>query len=86
MSVSEDPNDRTALQRPKALRGFRDIVLPGERAAVRGRGVRAPDQTPVGVASDVELRNTMRAERPSQSSTSRSTTGQGKSTRGKTRQ
>jgi hypothetical protein len=96
MSITEEADDRsglrtTATERPKALRGFRDLVLPGERVPERGRGVRAPDRTPVGVSSDVELRNEAHAETHAASShasshaSPRSSGGHAKTTRGKSR-
>jgi hypothetical protein len=85
MGVTEEADDRgalratTATERPKALRGFKGLRMPGQRAEERARPVRAPDRTPAGVASDVEKRE---AAHPASAHASG---GHAKSTRSRTR-
>ena len=67
MGLSEEADDRGALRatatstRPKALRGFKGLALPGQRTEERPRPVRAPERTPVGATSDVEKRQARHA-------------------------
>ncbi|HEU4722213.1 MAG TPA: hypothetical protein VFS59_12680 [Gemmatimonadaceae bacterium] len=84
MGGMEGAGDRGALrstttERPKALRGFKGLTMPGQRAEERARPVRAPDRTPAGVARDVERRE---AAHPASAHASAS---HGKSTRNRTR-
>lgn len=67
MGATEEADDRglrataaTTTERPKALRGFKGLLLPRARADERGRPVRAPEEVSVGVANDVEKRGTAR--------------------------
>jgi hypothetical protein len=91
MGVTEEAGDRVALratarnggERPKALRGFKDLAMPGQRVVERTRGVRAPDEVSVSVASAVEKRDSGRSA--VHATSTRATAGQGKSTRGKGR-
>lgn len=89
MGASEDADDRSAVratgrngggERPKALRGFKDLALPGQR--VERSRVRAPDEVSVSVASAVEKRDSGRTA--TAHATSRASGG-GKSTRNRTR-
>jgi len=91
MGVSEETDDRaapraagrTATERPKALRGFKDLVLPGQRVE-RSRGpVRAPEDVPVSVASAVEKRGS--GGRAAAAHASGGGGNSGKSTRNRTR-
>jgi hypothetical protein len=66
MGVTEEADDRGALrtttaERPKALRGFKGVHLPRQRAQERTRPVRAPEEVPISVARDVEKGNSGRA-------------------------
>ena len=91
MGVSEEADDRAApraagraaTERPKALRGFKDLVLPGQRVE-RSRGpVRAPADVPVSVASAVEKRGS--GGRAAAAHASSGGGNSGKSTRNRTR-
>ncbi|MFL5618032.1 MAG: hypothetical protein ACJ79A_06490 [Gemmatimonadaceae bacterium] len=66
MGVTEEADDRGALrttvtERPKALRGFKGVLLPRQRTQERTRPVRAPDEIPISVARDVEKGSSGRA-------------------------
>ena len=84
MGVGEEADERggraTATSaRPKAMRGFKGLVLPGQRTEERARPVRAPDRTPVGATSDVEKRHAGHA------ASAHASGSHGKSTRTKSR-
>ena len=88
MGISEEPvgdsealRTRSALvtERPKALRGYKGLHLPRQRTDERARPVRAPDEVPVSVASDVESRNAGR------SASAHASSGHGKSSRSRAR-
>lgn len=82
MEVADERDTRrtttTTAGRPKALRGFEGLPMPGRRTEERTRGgVRAPERTPVGATNDVEKRVPMH-------SASAHASPQGASSRGKT--